>query len=402
MRGFKFLGLICAVIMIIGLLLPGCKKEEATGTLDIGIATALTGPAGSVGTNIQRGVEMAIADQNAAGGVTIAGKRYLLNGIVRDNKFDPATGKINAEELVYKLKVKAIFGPLPIESPSMQTIANDNKVLMFLCSPHMTTPKQPYCFSLGSITSNQYATVLEYLKEYYPDAKSVVSFNPDTADSVMYMADAKKMFDYYGLNFLGDETFPFPVTTDFAPFVQKLNTYNADIIDLALCGGTAGPLVATMVKQIRESGFEGIILMPTIPPTDIMVTLPQQYLNKIITNDINIDGPIVTNAYRDLINGYVEQYKEKPIDIFAQTYNPAYAFFKFLDGQKTMDTTQWMEGFANYEWESVYGEHSQWVGEPFYGINRALLANFWASEWKNGKLETNFVAKLPLELWVSK
>jgi len=71
----------------------------------------MTGPAANVGTNFVRAAEMAIADQNAKGGVTIGGQKYTLKGIVRDDKFDPATGKTIAEEVVYNLKVKVIVGP---------------------------------------------------------------------------------------------------------------------------------------------------------------------------------------------------------------------------------------------------------------------------------------------------
>jgi ABC-type branched-subunit amino acid transport system substrate-binding protein len=58
--------------------------------LDIGIATPLTGPAAHLGINIKNAALMAIDDQNAQGGVKIAGETYVLNPIVLDTKKDPA------------------------------------------------------------------------------------------------------------------------------------------------------------------------------------------------------------------------------------------------------------------------------------------------------------------------
>jgi len=35
-----------------------------------------------------------------------------------------------------------------------------------------------------------------------------------------------------------------------------------------------------------------------------------------------------------------------------------------------MDTTKWMEGFANYRWKGLYGKEAAWIGKPMFGINR--------------------------------
>jgi len=50
----------------------------------------------------------------------------------------------------------------------------------------------------------------------------------------------------------------------------------------------------------------------------------------------------------------------------------------------------------------VFSGASPLVGTPVFGVDRALITNFWASEWKNGKLETNFKANIPMEMWVAK
>ena len=111
--------LLVAIMIIIAfgfIFSVNSDKAFAADKLYIGIATPLTGPVGNVGTNYKNAVLMAIEDQNKQGGVTIAGKKYKLEAIVRDDKFDPATGKAVAEELVYDKKVKIII-PCPASSP---------------------------------------------------------------------------------------------------------------------------------------------------------------------------------------------------------------------------------------------------------------------------------------------
>ena len=87
MRVLKLWGLICAILIIISLFLPGCKTEKAAtdtadDTLYVGIATALTGPTGMLGTVMMRGVQMAMDEQNTSGGVTIAGEKYTLKTLI--------------------------------------------------------------------------------------------------------------------------------------------------------------------------------------------------------------------------------------------------------------------------------------------------------------------------------
>lgn len=373
-------------------------------TLKIGIVTPLTGSAANVATNCERAVEMAIADQNAKGGVTIGGQPYTLAAVVRDDKMDPATAKSIANEMVFDLKVPVVFGPAPPEMPALQQILNDNKVLTFgmLASPQTCTPDYPYSFFM-SFLDGEYATVTEYVAKSYPDAKRVISFYADLPDEPMAEASAKEMCQYYGLNWLGMVKFPVS-TTDFSPYVQKLMSYKPDVIDLSACGGAVGPLEGTITAQIRQSGYTGLIMMPLTPPPGIMNTVPKEYLNKIVTNNTNLDGPVVPAGYNDLINRYFTQYGEEPNDSFVQDYSVAAAFLQFLNTQSTMDTQQWMKNFANYKWTtSGFGKQQfQWIGTPTFGINRVVLSNFWTSEWKDGVLDTDYLNDLPVQLWEGK
>lgn len=399
MKRVKIVGLLLSILIATILIIPGCQGETETKTLDIALIGPLTGPPANVAANFQRAVEMAIEDQ---GTVTIGGTEYELNLVVRDDKFDPALAKSATDEMVFNQQVKVIFGPSQVEVPAMQQTTNENKVILFGMSadPSIAGTDYPYNFFVGGIPTQMYSTVYDYVQETYPQAKTVVSFYADLPDAPNWLNASEVMAPMYGLEVVGHELFPMG-TSDFAPFAQKLIAYDTDIIELSGGGGATGALQGTVVKQIREAGFTGIIVQPTVPPPGIMDTIPQEYLNKIVTNDINIDSSIVTATYRNLVNRYVQKYGEKPIDFLGQAYNGAFAFLQFLDGQEDMDTERWMNEFAEYEWTGVFGEDAKWVGNPMFGIDRTLLTNFWASEWKDGELETDFVATLPLEIWIS-
>src|SRR5436190_21113737 len=77
-------------------------------TIKIGLVTALSGQSARAGEAITRGLQVAIDEINASGGV-LGRKLELLR---RDDEATPAKGVIAARELVHKEKVAVLFGGL--------------------------------------------------------------------------------------------------------------------------------------------------------------------------------------------------------------------------------------------------------------------------------------------------
>jgi branched-chain amino acid transport system substrate-binding protein len=74
----------------------------------LGYLPALTGPSSSTGIGMNRGVQLAVQEINAGGGID--GRQVEL--IVRDTQSDPTKAVNGAAELTRALKVSAVFGPL--------------------------------------------------------------------------------------------------------------------------------------------------------------------------------------------------------------------------------------------------------------------------------------------------
>ena len=404
----KRVTLILAVVIVI-VMLRGewayAQKAAPPKTLDVGIALPLTGPAAHLGTDVRNAALIAIEDQNAQGGVKIAGEKYLLNPIILDTKKDAAVGKTVAEQLVYEKKVKIVIGPFIDDAIGAQPVLESNKIMSFLLTastPNMTGPSKPYSFFYGGVIPQLFSNGATYIQKFYPNAKTVVSMAPDLPDTVMFLNSSQMICRRYGLEWLGAEKFPFG-TRDFSPFITRALAKNPDIIDTNSTGGNMGGLCAQLIKQLRQAGFKGIIWMPALPPPGaVEEVVPENYRTQIVTNDIDWEAPIVSDAYRDLCRKYVKKYNGTPTAIVGLTYNATKPFYEFLNGQDTMDTLKWMEGFANYRWKGVYGKEAFWVGKPMFGINRMILRHPWASEYINGKLETRWEASIPMDLFVEK
>src|SRR6185436_18583806 len=96
-------------------------------TIKIGLVTALSGQSARAGEAITRGLQVAIDELNAKGGVL--GRKFEL--VRRDDEATPAKGVIAARELLFREKVAVLFGGL--DSPvsiAIVPIANEAKIPM--------------------------------------------------------------------------------------------------------------------------------------------------------------------------------------------------------------------------------------------------------------------------------
>jgi branched-chain amino acid transport system substrate-binding protein len=403
MKRLMTLGLTAVVSAC--MLSGGWAASKPGKMLDVGIATPLTGPAAHLGENIKNAALMAIDDQNAQGGVKIGGETFQLNPIILDTKKDAAVGKSVAEQLVYDKKVKIVIGPFIDDALGAQPVLESNQIVTFIVTPStkdMTGPNKPYTYFFSGPIPQMFNTGAAYIQKFYPNAKTVVSMAPDLPDTVMFLNSSQLMCKLYGLNWVASEKFPFG-TTDFGPMITRALAKNPDIIDTNSTGGNMGGLCAQLIKQLRQAGYKGIIWVPALPPPGTVAEIvPEKDRTRIVTNDIDWEAPIVSDAYRDLARRYVKKYNRPPIDIVGQLYNVTKPFFEFLNTQGTMDTAKWMEGFTGYRWKGIYGKEASWIGKPMFGINRMAFRASWASEWTNGKLETKWEAPIPLDLFVEK
>jgi branched-chain amino acid transport system substrate-binding protein len=84
-------------------------SAAAAEPIKIGLVTALSGQSALAGEAISRGMQVAIDEINAAGGV-LGGRKFEL--VRRDDEANPAKGVVAARELIFREKVAVIFGGL--------------------------------------------------------------------------------------------------------------------------------------------------------------------------------------------------------------------------------------------------------------------------------------------------
>ncbi|WP_028455111.1 branched-chain amino acid ABC transporter substrate-binding protein [Chitinilyticum litopenaei] len=88
---------------------PATDAAAGGDVIKIGVAGPLTGPLAHIGKDTEFGVRMAAEDVNAAGGIELGGKKYLIEIVAEDDQADPKTATAVAQRLV-DAKVAGVVG----------------------------------------------------------------------------------------------------------------------------------------------------------------------------------------------------------------------------------------------------------------------------------------------------
>src|SRR4030081_1272676 len=103
------LSVIVTIMLAVAWSATGTALGQSKETVKIGLSAALSGGSAASGEAIKRGLQIAIDEINAKGGV-LGGRKLEL--VVRDDEGNPQKGVTIARELVEREKVVAVFGGL--------------------------------------------------------------------------------------------------------------------------------------------------------------------------------------------------------------------------------------------------------------------------------------------------
>ncbi|BAN73370.1 branched-chain amino acid ABC transporter substrate binding component [Lacticaseibacillus casei DSM 20011 = JCM 1134 = ATCC 393] len=149
------------VVAVSMLALTGCATKSAANkgntagtTIKIGVNMELSGAVAGYGDQEKQGVELAVKQINAAGGVKVGNSKKKLTAVYRDNKSSTSGAASVAAQLANNEKVVAIVGPATTNNGTA-SIPNITKAAVPMVGPSATDPNftlqkngqvQPYVF----------------------------------------------------------------------------------------------------------------------------------------------------------------------------------------------------------------------------------------------------------------
>ncbi|MHC1761943.1 MAG: ABC transporter substrate-binding protein [Negativicutes bacterium] len=252
---------VLAVVVLMSLLLvAGCgggekaKPAATSNEIKIGANFELTGGVANFGKQTLNGIQMAVKEVNAAGGV-LGGKKIVV--VVADNKSEPAEATNAITKLITQDKVVAVLGPVTSTNVlATVQVAQDNKIPVLTATgtnEKITVDNgkvRPFAFRACFIDPFQGRVMANYASKTVK-AKTAVIYVDSSSDYSKGLSQSfEATFAQNGGKILGKEAF-LAKDQDFKATLTKIKAMNAEVIFIPAYYEEVGKIV----KQARELGI---------------------------------------------------------------------------------------------------------------------------------------------------
>lgn len=226
----------------------GETKGSATGPVKIGLLVPQSGVYNALGNDMKAGFEVYLEQH----GNKLGGREVQV--VLADEGETPESGRAAAEKLVKKDKVDAVVGV--VSSATMNGVvdlfeAERIPLVGSNASPTTLTGKS-YVWRTSYVNDEPGIALGEYVaKEAGGPVYLIAAGYQAGIDEI---EGFKKTFDPAGGKAVGEPVYtPFPTTTNFQPFLSKVEKSGAKAVFTFYAGGAA----IDFVKQYKQFGLAG-------------------------------------------------------------------------------------------------------------------------------------------------
>jgi branched-chain amino acid transport system substrate-binding protein len=247
-RGLMQGGAAAAALSALGF--PAISRGQAEG-IRIGHLTPRTGFLGPLGEYAVMGVNLAVDEINAGGGVM--GRKIDL---IAEDSVNPQTASTKAQRLIERDKVAAIVGEISSASGlAIAQVAQRNRILFFNtgCNSDELRGKSCNRYMFHTEAANSMyvnAAGQALLRDGLVKGKKWYSLTADYAFGHDLLKVSKRFMQAHGGEFAADELVP-TETTDFSAYLLKIRNAKPDLV----VSNLAGAQITNFMKQYMEYGL---------------------------------------------------------------------------------------------------------------------------------------------------
>jgi len=345
---------VIGVAAAAGLALAATAHAQDEEPIAVGVLAPLTGGAAADGQEMVRGVELAVKDLNAAGGV--AGHRVeVITADVQEQSADAVANAV--ERLVNNRSVQAVFtGYASTSNFEIETMAEYEMVYLLSANSAQTrdiiSPDPDFFTTVWSLTPSfdayetQVRPVIEQLQAdgKVPTDKTVAIISSDNPYSRTIYEGLKESFTEGGWTITSDELVPFGEINDWRAFLAQVrDDQPAVVINTDYLPGNA----ATFMTQFMEQ------------PTDSMVFI--QYAPSV-PEFIDLTKDVSTGVTYNLLGGILRSPENPRAQELLQKFEDEYG------------VPSGPYGVMLYEQVMIWADAVEEVGDPFdrYAVGEAI------------------------------
>jgi branched-chain amino acid transport system substrate-binding protein len=323
--------LICLVAAVF--VVSGAASSRADEIV-IGYTGPLSGPAAEYGQDIYSGVEMAVKELNAAGGIKVKGKKYTFKLDKLDDRIDPTQAVNNAHRFRSEKAIAIFNGVFNTIAPMMKI--NEEKGNEFIMMAYTSTPLvEKLGNKLMVATAPSFTTYVQVfadwaIKKGWKKCAMVVTLGG-------YGDEWRSAFKEYWIKKGGTVTADKPANyyteTDFSSPLTAAIATNPDAI---LIGGPSAT-TALVIEQARSLGYKGGFIMIDQAKQDYIAKLLRG--TKLMGNLIGTAGvvSIPFDGAKVFDKKYNEQYRKMVTWECALNYSAMHALARAIAAAGTVD-----------------------------------------------------------------
>ena len=237
--------------------LLGALSTAQAQNVKIGVIAPLTGPGAAFGIPMEQGAKLAAADVNARGGITIGGKKHMIEVIAYDDQYKAAEAVAAYSRLVSRDGAKYVMTLSSASALAVKESMEADKIVSVsgAYTSKLIDDKTTHIFRAFSTAQNYMPSFGQWLKDNL-SARRVAILNPNDETGWDQAQLAEKTFKQAGLTVVANETYE-RTQKDFQPLLTKLMTLNPELIDF----NSSPPATAGLIiRQARELGYKGQFL----------------------------------------------------------------------------------------------------------------------------------------------
>ncbi|HBG37615.1 MAG TPA: amino acid ABC transporter substrate-binding protein [Treponema sp.] len=292
----------------------GCSKED-TSVIKIGGIFPLSGDVAVYGVEAKNGIELAILEINAKGGVN--GKQLVL--VSEDDEGSPEKTVNAFKKLTSKDKVKIVIGSLTSGcTAAITTLAQNQKILLIAPAATMEsiTDAGNYVFRACFIDPFQGTVGGKFAAEILDSKRAAVLYDTDNDYSVGLYENFKKSFVANGGSMVAEESYT-SGDVDFNAQITKIKSANPDVVYLPDYYAT----VSLIAKQLRAQDIH----TPIVGADGwggLVDNAGDEVLNGFYSDHYAADS--TDDIVVSFVNAYKDRYKSTPVSFAALGYDCVY------------------------------------------------------------------------------
>ena len=346
-----FLLLVVAVFA-----LSACSQQSGgssgdSDTIKLGVVTSLSGPYAVLGTDVAEGIEFAVDEVNANGGV--AGKQVEI--LKEDDEGKPDIGLRKAEKIVTKDGAKYVLGTVSsaiglaigAKMPSWDAlyISSVNK------TPKLTTTNlNDHIFRANHNDIQDMETIRGwYERDLVGNSWYMIGADYEWGHGSL--AGFKEIAEANNDKVVG-EAFTALGTTDYSSQITNIMKAKPDGVWVALSGSD----VVNFIKQAKSFGLTDKVKIATFLPDAVVTATKNDAIG--ITGSVNYNYSLDNEENHKFVEKFEAKYKKKPSNYHVSAYMSAQMVFKAIEKSGSTDTKTVIKELENLTFNSPLGEVS--------------------------------------------